>query len=220
MDPSQYIEHSLYVGTFLVLVLCGIGLPIPEELTFLIAGMAGRAGGANVWLLCACALLGVLSGDSLTFILGRRLGKRLLSHRLFAYCLSEKNLNRTTDFFRKRGSKTVFIARFLAGLRAPTFFIAGSMGVRYRTFIFWDFLGAMISCPLSIWLAYTFGDEAKHILHEYSLAVGLILGAVVAFMIYRHYRRKPSVPPSPPSSGTPDEIHAVSSQAVNAESNH
>jgi len=94
-------------------------------------------------------------------VLGSRWGTGLLRYRLFKRILNKEHLDRTTEFFRRHGSKTIFIARFLAGIRAPAFFLAGATGVKYSTFFCWDFLGALISCPVSIWLAYTYGDEAR-----------------------------------------------------------
>ena len=186
---QPYLEHSLYIGTILILILCGFGLPIPEEVTFLGAGLVGSAHGANVWVLSACGLFGIMVGDSLTFMLGRNVGTNLLRHKWLARCLSEKNIMRTTDFFRRRGSKAIFIARFVAGVR-----------VRYRTFFFWDFLGALISCPVSIWLAYKFGEHGCYYCCQCKSYLGVILAGVVVLMVYRHWRGSCV---KPPASGPP-----------------
>ena len=49
----------------------------------------------------------------------------------------------------------------------PAFFLAGAMGVKYWRFFLWDLAGALISCPVSIWLAYRYGNAAAAIISKY-----------------------------------------------------
>jgi membrane protein DedA with SNARE-associated domain len=187
---NGYGPHILYLLTFLVLVVCGLGLPIPEELIFLAAGFAGRSLNANVMVLCAFGVLGILTSDTIPFLVGRRYGMEFLTQRHFAGILSTKNLERAHNFFRKHGSKTVFFARFVAGLRMPTYFMAGSMGERYLNFILWDLLGALITCPISIVLAFFLGAAAKHWLKESKLVVFSLLGIILFWAVFAHWLRR------------------------------
>ena len=194
-------EYILYFLTLIILILCGVGLPIPEELTFLIAGFAGAKLNANVWVLCAAGLVGIMLGDSLPFYLGRKYGLGLLQRWPFSKILSEKNIKRTQGFFEKHGSKTVFIARFVAGLRMPTFFMAGTMGVKYRTFFFYDLVGALISCPTSIWLAYEYGEIVKDWIAQSHLYIFAFLGVLVAYIVYHVWSHRDK----PPTGGAPGD---------------
>ncbi len=193
MTIESILGHGLYVCLTLTLFVCGIGVPLPEEGVFLAAGWYGQDHGANVWILCACGVLGVLMGDSIPYWMGRKHGVRLLKKRPFSWFLKEKGIQKTREFFGKNGSKTVFVGRFIAGLRMPTFFMAGSMGVSYWTFLFWDLLGALISCPTSIWLAYTYGKRAEVMLTESKTVLFTVLGLIVLYMVYHvwSHREKP-----------------------------
>ncbi|MGD0092800.1 MAG: DedA family protein [Planctomycetota bacterium] len=190
----------LYGGTLLVLLLCGIGLPIPEEATFLTAGYMA----ANIFqpltiedkvvhltCLCLVGVLGIVMGDSVPFLVGKYYGRSLVRRHFFSRLLSPARMERTKEFFRKHGSKTVFCARFVAGLRMPTFFVSASLGVRYRDFLFWDTLGALISCPTSILAAYFLGQLAEQLLATYKLyALGFIVGVVAAVLVLRPWWHK------------------------------
>lgn len=193
MTIETILEHGLYAGVTLTLFVCGIGVPLPEEGVFLAAGWYGQDHGANVWILCACGILGVLMGDSIPYWMGRKHGVRLLKKRPFSWFLKEKGIQKTREFFGKNGSKTVFVGRFIAGLRMPTFFMAGSMGVSYWKFLFWDLLGALISCPTSIWLAYTYGKRAEAMLTESKAVLFTMLGLFVLYTVYHiwSHREKP-----------------------------
>jgi membrane protein DedA with SNARE-associated domain len=215
---SSHGPLILYCLTFLVLILCGLGLPVPEEATFLAAGFAcGKIAGANVWILCVIGVLGILAGDTIPFYAGYRYGNDFLNHRLFRRFLTPANLERTRQFFRKRGARAVFIARFLAGLRMPTFFMSGTMGVTYGTFLFWDGLGALISCPTSIWLAHTFGEDVRQLIKESNLFITVFLGLLIAYALYRHWRagkNAASNPEKPAESAAGDGKPATNAQEL------
>lgn len=188
-------EHGLvilYAGTFVILVVCGLGLPIPEEATFLAAGYAAsQVAGAHLGYLCLVGVLGILAGDSIPFLVGKYHGRDFLQHRFLARVLTAARMARAQEFFGKHGSKTVFCARFVAGLRMPTFFMAASMGVKYRTFLFWDLMGALISCPTSIVVAYYFGPKAEALLRQGKLyAVAFAVGLVAAAIVVHFWLRK------------------------------
>ncbi len=190
----KIMEHGLYAGVTLTLFVCGVGVPLPEEFVFLFAGWYGEAHGANVWVLCACGVLGILLGDSIPYWMGRKYGLRLMKKRPFCWILKEKGIEKTRAFFGAHGTKTVFVGRFFAGLRMPAFFMSGSMGVRYRIFLAWDLAGALISCPTSIWLAFTYGKRAEEMLRESKPILFAALGAVVLYTVYHvwAHREKPA----------------------------
>jgi len=169
----------LYPAVVLTLIICGMGLPLSEEIVFLAAGMYGRVHGANVWALCISGI-GRHSPGRYDSLLGwaqvRRERIKTAAVPLGAF---RESIERTRGFLGKHGAKAVFCGRFVAGLRMPTFFMAGSMGVGYIRFLFWDMIGAMISCPTSIWLAYTFGQDAKEILEKYKPLMFAVIGLIV-----------------------------------------
>lgn len=187
----------LYIGTFTVLILCGLGVPFPEEATFLAAGYACRkiGGDASVEILCVIGVLGIMGGDSIPFFAGRKYGMSILTHRFFKKFLPPHRVAQVQKFFATQGAKTVFIARFVAGLRMPTFFMAGTMGIKYRTFFLYDLAGALISCPTSIVLAWWKGEEAEKLIRENHIYLFIALGIIAAYIVYQVIAHKDKVPP-------------------------
>lgn len=212
----------LYLGTFGLLVVCGLGVPLPEEATFLCAGFAAKTlnfTDTEMLLLGAVGVAGILVGDSFPFLMGKRYGLALLKRPRFAKVVTPKRIESVQKHFHTWGNWTVFGARFVAGLRMPTFFLAATMGVKYTTFLFLDMLGALISCPTSIWLAWRFGQQAKEFVAQSHVYIFTVLGLAVAYMIYHYVSHKekpeesaemksevlPESPPTLPPTPTPSE---------------
>jgi len=110
--------------------------------------------------------------------------------------LTAARIEKTQQFFRERGSRAIFAARFVAGLRMPAFFVAGAMGVTYPRFFVCDLLGSLISCPTSICVAYAMSAWIGR-LESANLVIGIIVGVLVAVYIV-HWVKK-NHPPSPPA---------------------
>jgi len=196
---TSHGQYVLYFGTFGLLVICGLGVPIPEELTFLCAGFAAsQVKDTNIAILCVMGVAGIMIGDSFPFLAGKYWGMSLLRKPKFARVITPERIEKVEDFFRRYGPWTVFGARFVAGLRMPAFFIAATMGVKYWTFFVLDLLGALISCPTSILLAYYFGPQAKEMVAQSHVYLFGLLGLGILYLVYHVVsHRKPSTATAP-----------------------
>jgi membrane protein DedA with SNARE-associated domain len=109
-------------------------------------------------------------------------------------------VRRAGAYFRKYGDKLIFFARFVAGLRAVVFFMAGSLKVRYTRFLLLDGLAALLSVPAWVMLGYGlghfFGDQISEILKrvkEVKTAFSIVLVLVLltaAIRLYSNYRSR------------------------------
>ncbi len=158
---SAYIEHFTYLGLFVVLMLCGIGLPIPEDVALLAGGYLVHRGVTRYPITLAVSLLGVVVGDNSLFFLGRRFGSGLVRYFGIARPGRQHQIERIRGFMQRHGHRAIFYARFLAGLRALIYLSAGSFGVRPSVFLFYDLLGALISVPIVVTLGYVFGKQLE-----------------------------------------------------------
>lgn len=178
--PTPYF---LIVG---ILLLCGLGLPIPEDITLFAAGLLSYYGVSDVWVMIVIAMFGVLLGDSIIYYLGFHFGRKLTKKWIFHKLLPDDRLAAVQQRFRERGNKLIFAARFMPGLRAPIFFSAGTLHLPYRVFLFYDGSAALISVPLIIGSVYYFGDELDHVVRviqrvEHSLIL-VIFAALIAIL--------------------------------------
>ena len=156
---SNTIEHFTYVGLFLTLVLCGLGLPVPEELPLLTGGFLAYHGITQYPTTLAISFVGVMAGDNSLFFLGRRFGSSLLRYLGFVRPDYRQRIERLKMFMDRHGNMTIFYARFLAGVRALVYLTAGSAGMTPRRFVVYDALGAIISVPLAVSIGYFFGNQ-------------------------------------------------------------
>lgn len=208
-----------YVGIFVGLVLTGMGLPIPEELLVIVAGVASYHGNMDWRIALPACLLGALLGDCAMYGIGYHFGHRLVrNHSWFSRLLHAEREEKVERMIRQHGLKVLMLARFLAGLRAPVYIAAGIMRVRMRTFVFIDALCALVVIPLFFGLGYLFGDRApiwwQHIRHaEGLIAMGAIAAVAVGGGVW-YYRRRKRARANPPAEAPPEH----GSQAVAVES--
>jgi membrane protein DedA with SNARE-associated domain len=156
---SNYIEHFTYLGLFLVLVLCGMGLPVPEDLALLTGGFLIHRGITQYPTTLAVSFIGVVAGDNSLFFIGRRFGARILRYLGSVRPHIVPRIERLKRFMDRHGHMAIFYARFLAGVRAPVYIVAGSAGVAPTRFVIYDSLGAVISVPIAVSIGYFFGDQ-------------------------------------------------------------
>ncbi|HKN13359.1 MAG TPA: DedA family protein [Candidatus Binatus sp.] len=158
---SAYIEHFTYLGLFVVLMMCGLGLPIPEDVALLAGGYLVHRGITRYPITLVVSLLGVVAGDNSLFFMGRHFGSGLVRYFSIGRPGRKHQIERIEGFMQRHGHRAIFYARFLAGLRALVYLSAGSFGVRPAIFLFYDLLGALISVPIVVTLGYVFGKQLE-----------------------------------------------------------
>jgi len=196
---TNYSEQFIYAGLFLILFLCGLGLPIPEELTLLAGGFFVHLGIIRFYPTLATVFVGVLIGDMAMYSIGRKWGQGIITHRQMRKIFSESRLERAKQFFGDHGSKTIFIARFLSGFRVAAFLAAGTMGMKPGKFLTLDTLAALIMVPLLLLLGYFFGANIGWLTElftriDFLLKVGAVLGGVAALVYFLLKRKKSTAP--------------------------
>ncbi|GIX47577.1 MAG: hypothetical protein KatS3mg131_1788 [Candidatus Tectimicrobiota bacterium] len=203
-----FADHSaavLYGLLFLLLVLCGAGFPMAEELILLAGGVLVAAGVLHPLLMLLSTFLGVLAGDLLLFWLGRHLVARLARLSWIQRWLLPERLALAQAFFARHGNKAVFLARFVAGLRAPVFLLAGATAMSPWHFASTDLLASVLFVPAVCFLGYVFADRFELVAFWFrSVERGVLTLLALAALgwglreLYGRRRRK-RLPPSPPA---------------------
>lgn len=144
-----------YWAVFVMLLICGFGVPVPEDVTLVTGGVIAGLGYANEHNMFAVGLAGVLLGDGVIFTLGRVFGDRITRVPVLRRVLTPERFAQAQDKFAKYGKWVMFVARFLPGLRTPVFFTAGmTRRVSFATWFLMDGFAALISVPVWVYLGY------------------------------------------------------------------
>ena len=183
LEPT--LRHYGYLAVGGVLFLEDFGVPLPGETMLIAASLYAGTGALNIWLVALVALIAAVAGDNVGFIIGH-FGGRALIDRFGKYVfLTPDRLDKIEDFFRRRGAAVVVIARFVEGLRQANGLIAGTVGMRWRTFFAANILGATLWVAVWASLGYFAGSHVETI-STYFTYVAIGLAVVVVLVIGRH----------------------------------
>jgi membrane protein DedA with SNARE-associated domain len=180
-----------YLTVFGVLVACGLGVPLPEDISLILGGFLAHKGAASLPIMMMVGFAGILVGDSLIYYAGRRLGSQVgrSPSGFLARVVTPEKRARVEGLFALHGQKIVMIARFLPGVRAVTYFSAGSARMPYWRFILWDGLAALLSAPFFVWLGFHFGDKLDYAIDRMKegqlVVVGVIAVGGLAVFLWR-----------------------------------
>ena len=159
---------------------------ISEDLTCIAAGVLASQGRISLAAAIAACAVGIFIGDSLTFFAGRILGRRALKWKITSYFLSEKAVERSSHWLERRGMKTVFISRFVFGLRLPLYFGAGVLKTSFWRFALYFSLAVVVWTPIVVGLTYKIGAEAvKMSLFNQNFLLGVILFVAAVYIFFR-----------------------------------
>ena len=199
---AEFLAKYTYLAMLVLLVSAGLGFPVSEDLTLLLAGALAGGGVTRFWPTVAGGYLGVLLGDLLIYHWGSRLGPAAYNHPRVRKHLSPERQEKLRAHFARHGFLTVVVGRHTPLLRAPIFFLAGASGVPLWKFLLADGLSAAITVPVVTSLGYYFGDHLDDIrrkLHGFqwgAAAVILVAGGLWWWFRRRfNARMRGSVPP-------------------------
>jgi membrane protein DedA with SNARE-associated domain len=144
------LEHFGYAAVFGLLVVAGVGVPVPEELTQLTAGVLSHEGYLRFGITLPVVWAGIVAGDAILFLLARRHGPRALESRAARRVLTPPRREKLERHFARHAFLTIALARHAGGLRFAAFALAGATGVRPATFLLADGLSALASVPIVV----------------------------------------------------------------------
>ena len=175
-----------------------ITLVFPGEWAVLFGGaMAGEGTLAIVPLMLLVWVCSAV-GDSVTFALGRKLGRPFLERHGPGIGLTEPRLAKVDGWLERHGPPAVCVGRLLPLARPFGPFIAGSSHLTYRRFLPWSVLGTLLFTLLFCGLGYAFYssyDEVAAALGRGALALLALI--VAAVLVVRAVRRRRAGEPQP-----------------------
>ena len=188
------IETWSYLGITFVLILTGCGLPVPEEVPIIAAGLLASQGHLQPWGAFLSCLVGALVGDAAMYGIGYHWGRNLIkNHPRLAHLLHAEREAKVEKMLRSHGLKVLFLARFMVGVRSPVYFSAGVLRIPFRKFLLMDLLCATAVVGVFFGLTFLFGEHIAWLFRkaEIGLTVGVVLAlAIVIAWFYRRGRKR------------------------------
>jgi membrane protein DedA with SNARE-associated domain len=181
------LSHISYLGIILFLIGTGVGLPIPEEVPIIAAGVAASVGTLNPWLAYGACLIGALVGDCALYGIGYHFGHNLAKlHPRLAQLLHAEHEQKIEQMLRRHGLKVLFFARFLVGIRGPIYLTVGVLRMRFRQFLLVDAVCATVVVSAFYGLSYLFGNVIAEWIHhtEVWLTILVLVGLAIAGVVW------------------------------------
>jgi membrane protein DedA with SNARE-associated domain len=180
-----------YAVVFFGVFLENAGLPVPGETALLAGAALAHFGKLSLPWVILTAIVGATLGDNLGFAIGRRAGRRLIEQHGWRVGLTLARLIQFDEFFRTHGPHTVFVARFITGLRVFCAVVAGSSTMRWPTFILYNATGAIVWCTVIGAAGYALGGSwalLEQWVGRTSVAALILAGGAAAIWFARRRR--------------------------------
>lgn len=198
---EQLIGQLGYLGIALILVLGGLGLPIPEEAPIILAAVLTKNGQMTAPLAFASCLGGVLLGDLVVYFLGFFYGEKVLSQPLTRRLLTRQREAQIKGYFHRHGFKILVSGRFVPGFRTAAYLTAGILKLPTLKLLLTDLVAASLSTSLMFGLGYAFASQIQNGIREVQRwsAIAAAVG-LATWLLVRYYRaqRSAGLPIGPP----------------------
>lgn len=186
---QNVIHHYGYLGISIALFLEMLGVPFPGETILTLSGVEWIKGNFSLIPLIIAAMIGNILGSSLSYGIGRYLGRTVIIRYGKWVRINEEKLNKADQKFIKFSVILVFFGKFIAGVRVLVAYLAGINRMNFWLFSITNLLGSLL------WvLAFIiFGRYLDIIWKRYPLIhhfIWPILGAIVLIFFVVIIRKK------------------------------
>lgn len=209
-EMLRFVVRHGYLLVFAWVFIQQAGLPIPVAPLLLAAGALSGSRQMNLGLAIASAVLAAVASDALWYELGRRKGVRVLQLICRISLQPDSCVRRTQVSFTQNGSHVLLVAKFIPGLNAMASSLSGVIRMRWRRFVLFDALGALLWVGAFMVTGYAFSSELERIaaraayLGEWLLV--LLLAAFAGYITWKLYNRQKFLRGLRIARITPDEL--------------
>jgi membrane protein DedA with SNARE-associated domain len=162
-----------------VIGLESMGVPSPGETALVLAAILASQGKLQIWLVIVIGAASAIVGDNLGYLLGRKVGREVLEapgpfqkHRVRAISAGDR-------FFKRHGSKTVFLGRWIALIRVATAWLAGINEMHFPEFFLWNAFGGITWAITFGLVGYFGGHAAANVLSSVGIVGAIVLGVAI-----------------------------------------
>lgn len=155
-------------------------MPVPSEIVMPFSGFAAQRGDLDFIMVGLVGSLGCLAGSILSFVIGQRIVRPMLDKYGEVVLIKKHELEMAESWFGKYGVKIVFVARLLPIVRTFISLPAGIIGMDFKKFSFYSFVGSVPWCFALAYAGVILGDNWS-LLENYWIYLDIltVLGIIV-----------------------------------------
>ena len=155
--------HAWTYAILFVIIFCETGLVVTpflpgDSLLFVAGAIAAQPNmPITVHFLALIVFAAAVLGDSSNYAIGHFFGRRLFSNpnsKIF----KQSYLDKTHEFYKKYGGKTIILARFVPIVRTFAPFVAGMGKMHYYYFMVYNVVGGALWVAIFCYAGFFFGD--------------------------------------------------------------
>jgi len=173
-----FSETGLLVGVFL-----------PGDSLLVTAGLLAARGYLNVYTLAPVLTVAAICGNSVGYFIGRTTGPRIFNRENSLF-FNKKHAMRAHEFYEKYGRKTIVLAQFMPIIRTFAPVVAGVGGMKFRTFITFNIIGAVFWIWSMVGIGYFLGSYIPGIDKHIEIVVVVVVFISILPGIISWYRGK------------------------------
>ncbi len=192
MSLIPNIEHFPYIGLFLLLLLGGVGLPIPEDTTLILCGFLISSLVIKPIPAVLTVYAGLLLSDLSLHFFGRKYGRQIVSHKRFRKWISPERLSLLEGKFNRRGVLIILLGRHLVGLRAQIFLVSGVLRMPTLKFLLADGISSVFTMGIMVGAGYLGGNSLRILRRDVTrlehVGILLLIAALAVYLAFRYFK--------------------------------
>ncbi len=167
---------------------------LPGDSLLFAAGAIAALGSLNIWVIVLLLIIAAIVGDTVNYWIGHFFGQKIVNHPNIPF-INQEHIDKTEQFYKKHGGKTIVLARFVPIIRTFAPFVAGIGTMDYQKFLQYNVVGGVIWVGIFTFAGYFFGNMA-FIKENFHYAIAAIIGLSLIPMVYEYiqHKRRPDVP--------------------------
>lgn len=167
---------------------------LPGDSLLFAAGAIAALGSLNIWGVITILLIAAILGDTVNYWIGHFFGQKIVDNPRITF-INQEHIDKTEQFFKKYGGKTIILARFVPIVRTFAPFVAGVGNMEYGKFIVFNVIGGVIWVTLFTLAGYFFGN-LPFVQKNFHYAIFAIIFLSLTPVIYEYiqHKRRPDMP--------------------------
>jgi len=161
---------------------------LPGDSLLFAAGAIASLGALDITIVIILLIVAAIIGDTVNYWIGHFFGRKIVDNPKIKF-INQEHIDKTEQFYKKFGGKTIILARFIPIVRTFAPFVAGVGTMNYQKFILFNVIGAVVWVSLFTSLGFFFGN-IEIIQKNFHYAVFAIIGLSVIPILYEYIQHK------------------------------